>query len=207
MLKTSANIGIIIVDCCNLLRAQKTLDFCQSQMEFNDVQLLSSIPDEGVTIIPPIRSKEEYSAFMIRDLAKYVKTDFVLIVQYDGFILNADAWDDQYLNYDYIGAPWVHREKNVGNGGFSLRSRKLIEFVSGLNLDAFHPEDVVIGRGLCDLLVSNGFKFAPENLAAKFSIEGNRKFGKVWNGQFGFHDHKETNIKNHPSYFKFTWLH
>ena len=28
-----------------------------------------------------------------------------------------------YLEYDYIGAPWVHPQGLVGNGGFSLRSK------------------------------------------------------------------------------------
>ena len=35
-------------------------------------------------------------------LASYIETDFVLIVQYDGFVLHAQAWDDDFLNYDYI---------------------------------------------------------------------------------------------------------
>ena len=37
-------------------------------------------------------------------------------------------WDPKFLNYDYIGALWPHyKENQVGNGGFSLRSKKLLE--------------------------------------------------------------------------------
>ena len=31
-------------------------------------------------------------------------TDFVLTIQHDGFILNPDAWRDDFFDYDYIGA-------------------------------------------------------------------------------------------------------
>jgi hypothetical protein len=55
------------------------------------------------------------------------------VVQYDGMAANKMHWSDDYYNYDYIGAPWPDRftwirpEEKVGNGGFSLRSMKLIE--------------------------------------------------------------------------------
>jgi hypothetical protein len=50
----------------------------------------------------------------------------VLVFQTDAFLLN-DTVDD-WLEYDYIGAPWGGRvskdmHKKVGNGGFSLRTR------------------------------------------------------------------------------------
>jgi hypothetical protein len=76
-----------------------------------------------------MRSSSAYSRFMLQDLADHVKTDHVLVVQWDGFILDADAWDDRFLEFDYIGAPWPHfgDDHDVGNGGFSLRSRRLLE--------------------------------------------------------------------------------
>lgn len=47
---------------------------------------------------------------MIKELNKYIETDYVLIVQYDGFILNPKAWMDEFLEYDYIGAPWWYTD-------------------------------------------------------------------------------------------------
>ena len=57
----------------------------------------------------------------------------MLIIQHDGFILNHKAWDNEFLNYDYIGAPvyWMGNKLiEVGNGGFSLRSKKLLKIIA-----------------------------------------------------------------------------
>lgn len=80
-----------------------------------------------------------YQRFMIEELNAYVETGHCLVVQADGFICDPSRWRDQFLGYDYIGAPWpeciadydgwvVRLDRNrVGNGGFSLRSKKLLE--------------------------------------------------------------------------------
>ena len=97
--------------------------------------------------IKPLRSKSDYSKFLIFELYKYIKTSHVLIVQWDGFIVNTKKCQKNFLLYDYIGAPFIPRIKSsaysrdlnddfyvVGNGGFSLRSKKLIEDPSKYNL-------------------------------------------------------------------------
>ena len=123
---------------------------------------------------PTIRSKEEYSHFMIKELYKYFDTDFVLVIQADGYVLNGKSWLPEFLHYDYIGAPWTYPDgKNVGNGGFSIRSKKL---QSALTLDDFifaiDPEDQAIGRLYRDYLIKfYKITYAPEDLADRFSYE------------------------------------
>ncbi|KAF4746198.1 hypothetical protein FOZ62_025133, partial [Perkinsus olseni] len=53
--------------------------------------------------------------------------DKVLVFQSDSVMCGSGDLDD-FLEYDYIGAPWKHRPLglSVGNGGFSLRSRSLL---------------------------------------------------------------------------------
>ena len=48
----------------------------------------------------------DYSKRMLRDLCQYVQSEFVLVIQWDGYVLNPDVWDDGFLEYDYIGACW-----------------------------------------------------------------------------------------------------
>ena len=48
----------------------------------------------------------EYSRFLVYDLWKYIDSEFVLIIQSDGFVVNPYHWTDEFYNYDYIGAPW-----------------------------------------------------------------------------------------------------
>jgi len=120
-----------------------------------------------------------YNKFILKDLHQYIKTEYVLICQYDGYILNHSSWDDQYLNYDYVGAPWF--DGAVGNGGFSLRSKKLIVETSLLPYEDI-PEDVFICKNNKSFLERKGIKFPSFDIANKFSVEN-----KPYTNQFGFH--------------------
>ena len=206
-------VTLIGIDCVDVSRIQKALDISSEQIEFAEVKLLTSLEtsDSRKVEIPHLGSVESYSEFCLKDLVSYVDTEFVLIVQYDGFVLNADSWSDEFLKYDYIGAPWfMNKEfwfkdfriprslKNtwvVGNGGFSLRSKKLLRVTSRFAdegvLKHVHPEDIVISVDEKNNLEKEGIKIAPKEIAERFSIEGQTL---KYNKQFGFHGLKWTNI-------------
>ena len=145
-----------------------------------------------------------YNRFIIEDLHKFFSTSHCLIIQEDGFVVNSDLWKSEFLNYDYIGAPWSNKvqvksnlvldmKKNpVGNGGFSLRSRKLVETTSKINYNSLNfpvkAEDVIICHYLYDKMKDNGINFAPPEIAAQFSLENvNNLYGQNSNSVFGFH--------------------
>lgn len=141
-------------------------------------------------------------------MVNYIDTSHVLIIHADGYIQNPSAWDNDWLQYDYIGARWqYHDGYAVGNGGFSLRSRKLLEIISKLNLNNFHPEDCIISRQLRPMLEQQyGIKFAPVEVADKFSIEA---YGDIMTdsngikanrycGQFGFHGYYVEGLPEPP---------
>jgi hypothetical protein len=48
---------------------------------------------------------QEYSWFMMYALWRVVETEFALIVQDDGWVLDTANWTDDFLDYDYVG-PW-----------------------------------------------------------------------------------------------------
>ena len=76
--------------------------------------------------IPTFKNGNDYNQFILKDLNSHITTDFVLVIQYDGFVINPHKWDIKFSEYDYIGAPWPWaKDYQVGNGGFSLRSKKL----------------------------------------------------------------------------------
>jgi hypothetical protein len=121
-----------------------------------------------------VNSAEDYSKFVIRSLRHHISKDFVLIVQWDGFAHNPLSWRSEFLLYDYIGATWPQYDDNarVGNGGFSIRSTKLMDAVAQLNPTSTHPEDEVICRNLRRKLeTEHDIKFAPEHVADQFSAE------------------------------------
>ena len=70
----------------------------------------------------------ECSHFMWYELPDHITTDFAINIQWDSWIVDPSCWTDEFLAYDYVGAPWGwHGDAHeVGNGGFSLRSRRLI---------------------------------------------------------------------------------
>lgn len=144
-------------------------------------------------IVPRIDSLEAYSRFMIRELHKYVQTSHALVIQADGFVLNGQAWTNEFLKYDYGGAPF-QPSLTIGNGGFSLRSKRLLEVCARLPEGNDHPEDAAISIYFRTQLMSMGFKFMPIDAARRFSFEGRswntREWQGVpnkWEGQFGFH--------------------
>jgi len=143
--------------------------------------------------IPEISSIKKYSEFIIKELYKYIDTDYCLINQWDGFILNFNSFDEIFFNYDYIGADWWWKENTlVGNGGFSLRSKNFLNVCSKIfnNSDIDKDEDEFFEENI-SLLVQRGIKFAPIEIKNKFSIEND-----LYNNQFGFHNYISQNLPN-----------
>ncbi len=102
MKKFLPNVTLLGLDCVDIERLKLACDICQKDFEFGAVKLLSSIPDSDSRVIPikNINSIEEYSHFFVKEVNDHVDTDFVLVIQYDGFILNPQAWNDDFLKYD-----------------------------------------------------------------------------------------------------------
>jgi Protein of unknown function (DUF5672) len=208
-MRTLPNVTLIGVDCVNIERLLHAAEICQRSFRFGAVRMLTSIPHDHPSIIPiePITSRDAYSSFMVKKVNTYVDTPFALVIQYDGFILNPDAWRDEYLDYDYIGAPWNEEEgySIVGNGGFSLRSKRLMELLQQDDaiLDPNEldppdaPEDWYICAMIRDYLEARGIRFAPVELARQFSFEGGDEyFGVAWTNEFGFHGLRWTDISS-----------
>jgi hypothetical protein len=152
-----------------------------------------------------LTSIADYNIFIVNDLHRHITTDFCLIVQSDGFVVNPWLWTDFYLHYDYIGAPWnmicslevlmksgLSGTSNVGiivgNGGFSLRSKRFLEASSQLDYKTPDLEED------CFLAVKNrahlegmGMRFAPVALARQFSLETCYDGRSTLGNHFGFH--------------------
>jgi hypothetical protein len=139
-----------------------------------------------------ISSIKQYNEFILKGLINYIDTEYCIIYQSDGFIIDSNNWREEFLEYDYIGAPWNDAEWNhgnrVGNGGFSLRSKKLLKQISLIeNLDYTVAEDLQICVNHKDNLELNGIKFCPPQLASFFSVEHQTEFNSNTEKSFGFH--------------------
>jgi hypothetical protein len=148
------------------------------------------------------KTLSEYNKFIVHDLNSEIDDGHVLIIQYDGYIINKNAWSDSFFEYDYIGAPWLtqpwNKNKTVGNGGFSLRSKKFLECCSNLKYsDLQIPEDEFLCRMNGDYLENLGIKFAPISVAYDFSVED-----LPYKNQFGFHGKRTIMINKQMGIFK-----
>jgi hypothetical protein len=152
-----------------------------------------------------------YSNITLRLLPAVVSTDFNIVVQCDGFAVNARAWTDEFLQYDYIGAPWLWwgpPEEQVGNGGFSLRSRRLYDalidwrpsyhaqdwpnldakYYSPNSRDGLNEDNLLAGPYRQYLEQHYQLKWAPTDLAHRWSIECSESYSNPWFKQsLGFH--------------------
>jgi len=183
-------VTLCCVDCVNHDLALAALDQCVRKCDFARVLFVTdrdyAIDGLDSVRIASIRSRDAYSHFVIKELHEHVATDFVLLVQWDGFVVDASAWRDEFLDYDYIGAKWIfHKDgRSVGNGGFSLRSRRLLEALRDPQVAAGPLEDVAICRTFRPYLEArHGIRFAPEEVADLFSFEASY-FDRM---PFGFH--------------------
>jgi hypothetical protein len=172
------DVTLVIADtvCHDLMRM--AVDDSIKAVEFGDVIVASNrnigIDGAQQVIIDSLNDKTDYSRFIWDTVPNLVSTSHFLVVQWDGFVVNPLAWNDAFMFYDYIGAPWWHNDdRNVGNGGFSLRSTRLSKhLLEHCERYPFHlAEDHVLCREYSDSLRSEGFRFADEETARGFSFE------------------------------------
>jgi len=228
------DITLLTVTSVDLGSAANALLISSEYCKFGSIKMLS--PTRPISLhktiehvaIPPIDSVG-YSKFIIEELHKFVDTEFCLCIQSDGFVINPTQWTNDFLKYDYLGAPWpsavnidigpigkFYFDKNrVGNGGFSLRSKKFLEVCSRIKFDELNfptkSEDVIICHFLYEEMLRAGIKFAPIDLASKFSVESLiENQNSNLETSFGFHGkhwlsndylYKLTTRSNYPKEF------
>jgi hypothetical protein len=127
-----------------------------------------------------------FSRFVFCELWKYIDTKFSLLVHHDGWVTNPENWDNRFIDFDYIGAPWAYSDQayvtdygehvRVGNAGVSIKSKRILEIPTQLGLrleerQGFYNDDGNFCVYHRKTLLENGIKYAPIELAAKFSRE------------------------------------
>lgn len=198
------SVTLVCADCVCADRAWHAIERSMDLVDFGDVRLLTSLETPHPhRKIRHLGSINDYSAFCLKDLHQWVDTSHMLTVQHDGWVINPGAWDPAWLSVDYAG-PLFQQERHVmptsvGSGGFSLRSKVLMEAVSGMlpqwdgvgSYDGrpggndWSHEDGVVSKHLRHGLQSRGLKFATPDQAARFGYGGNPHRADL--GAFGFH--------------------
>lgn len=194
------NVTLLTLTSNTINYSLNSIKHCMEFCDFGEVLFFThqlGLKEDNIEFIniPEIRSRLDYSNLILKEVNKFINMEFVLVVQWDGTIANVNSWDPSFLNYDYLGAPWPWLNDMVGNGGFSLRSKKLFNLCETLYLtkEVTTNEDVLICEEDRWFFEVNGCKFPPKEIAYKFSTEyGNYDD----NNSFGFHDWRCNNPFN-----------
>nr|MEC6702201.1 DUF5672 family protein [Sphingobium sp. SJ10-10] len=175
----------------NVKATVRALEASLAQIDFAACKLFTDAPIKpensaiSVVPIPRLGSSAAYSEFLLSRMVDHVDTTHCLVTQWDGHVLDGGRWRPEFLDHDYIGASWPQFDDghDVGNGGFSLRSRRLMEACRHQQFEAAHPEDIAIGRTNRTWLEGRGMRFAPPTLADLFATE---RTGDL-HTSFGYH--------------------
>lgn len=183
----------LISNLQNQIKFHKFLYFTSG--EFLNIDNVDNIPINKMNY-------SEFNNFCFRVVPFFVKTEFALYTQTDGFPLNPHLWKDEFFQYDYVGAPWPNYWiKQIywvdgltgypygGNGGFSLRSKQFMQLSSQLDYAIGWNEDEYLCFEKINLFLEKSIKFSNIEIGKQFSLESNwSDHHNDLNQVFGFHN-------------------
>ena len=138
------------------------------------------LPGIEIVDIEPIRTDVERGNFVIRQLPAYIRTSHMLLVHWDGFVLRPQAWLDEFLVYDYIGAAGLTADTPGPASAFSLRSRRYM--AAGLDpriADRSPDDNTLCGSHRSFLQDVHGVMFAPPPLLQRFADTDDERAGQA----------------------------
>lgn len=173
-----------------VLRYCRKIIDCERMLFFSYLPMPESDVPFRVIRIPQL-NWQKWNEFVNREVPKHIQSLYAMSVHEDGFPTHIELWDNAFLAYDYIGAPW--HDGVVGNGGFNIESQRLLRVKQQIPdwNEKNTPSDVWVCRSHRKQLEDLGMKFAPVDVALKFSTE------ELDNDRpsYGFHGRKANQDK------------
>jgi Protein of unknown function (DUF5672) len=181
-----------VQDCMNKVEFGEVVIFTDRPEVFQEVR---GTPRPRFVVVQDWPDKLGWSRCLWNEVGPQMRTTHWLSIQWDSWVFDPEMWHDENMRYDYIGSPWWYKDgRNVGNGGFSLRSTRLARYLSD-HRDEFpcttNIDDDLLCRHYRPRLCDRGFVWAPQKLAEDFSFElmrpsdSSRHFG--FHGMFNWH--------------------
>jgi len=119
--------------------------------------------------VDDLNSNTYSELFMSKDFYNYIPTNTFLVFQTDSIILKENKDNiNLFLDYDYVGAPWICNNL-VGNGGLSIRKKnKMLEIIDSKGYQQNINEDYYFSANIDKQIVYN----VPDHITARsFSVE------------------------------------
>jgi Protein of unknown function (DUF5672) len=191
------DVTLVMVETREHVLARMAIEDCLNAAEFGDVLIVTDRPDlfDGLSqparfyLVEDFPDKLGWSNTWWFEVAPLLNTTHSLNIQWDSWICDPTMWQDKFLRYDYIGAPWWYTDGlNVGNGGFCLVSTLMKRYI--YERREVYPcstssDDDLLCRKYRPKLENAGFNWAPDKLAHEFAFECARP--SPLSQHFGFH--------------------
>lgn len=172
---------------------KRVIDDCIARVNFGDILIFTDKPDlipipgARYIAVPDFPNKVEAGRFYYSKAMAHVETDFALMLEWDAGIFDETKWLPEFFSYDYIGAPWpytISRGRfDVGNGGFTLMSKKLGHFICQHAQDFPCVTDMDVCKKYREQYENAGFVWPNSDLASCFAWE----LGERNPNHFGYH--------------------
>ena len=179
------DVTLVTIETRERALASMALEDCLRKVNFADVLIFTDQPADfsalidlcnpRFVIIEDFSDKISWSRCRWNEIAPHLATSHLLYCEWDAFVWDASMWRDDFLQWDFIGSPWWYKDgRNVGNGGFSLRSTRLMRYVRKHR--ATFPcdtpvDDDLLCRKYRPALEEKGFMWAPQDVARNFAFE------------------------------------
>lgn len=204
------NVTLLSFNCVNPIQSAKALLYSSRHIEFAEMILVCNekpdrLPEHIKFVKTDSKTHRDSCVFTYKELPEIVKSDYCLQIHDDGFVINPHLWNPDWLNYDYIGAPWKNlgQINRVGNGGFVLKSNKFIQLTKHISYRGTH-DDTELTNDYYHYFKKCGCTYAPVEVAMKFSLESKIPECEYdINNCFGFHGrgNPET-VSVHDGYYQ-----
>lgn len=186
-------VTLMAMTSVRVMETVKAMKYSMKNIDFGDAVFIS---DRKPVYLPKniryshttrLNNIDDFNYKMIYELTEHIHTDYVMVVHYDGFVVHPECWREEFLEYDYIGAPWpdphddfTYRDINgnlqrVGNS-VGIRSKRLLDFPNEAKLPFeadhgyFHEDGFLCVKNR-HLVEAAGMKIAPIDVAKYYSHE------------------------------------
>ena len=146
-------VTLVAMTSVNIKETIQAMKYSMRGIDFGDAVLITHKKPFGLpknirySHTSELTDIDAFNYKMVYELGDHIHTDYAMIVHADGFIVHPEMWRDEFLKYDYIGAPWplpkegdttTYRDKDgnicrVGNS-VGIRSKRLMDYPKKANI-------------------------------------------------------------------------
>lgn len=150
-------------------------EYIMDIMDNNLPQYKERIIEYVNTKVDNFNSGIEYSKFIINPIFyDHIPSEMFLIFQTDSMILKENKLlINDFLQYDYVGAPWSN-SRDVGNGGLSLRRKsKMLEIINAVEYNNIAEDLYFVYQTMIPLhkpIFEEAIKFSVESAFSPISF-------------------------------------